>query len=137
MLTTRIVSTFTSAEEIANLTLSVNPLTGEEIKMKDIANVERAEQEQEIITRAGEQSAILMSVLQESGANTAQVSTNFKEALDELLAKPEFSGVQADILYDQGDYVDLAISNIGSSLLYGAIFAMLILFIFLRGLKAL
>lgn len=136
MLTTRIVSTFTSAEEIANLTLSVNPLTGEEIKMKDIANVERAEQEQEIITRAGEQSAVLMSVLQESGANTAQVSTNFKEALDELLAKPEFSGVQADILYDQGDYVDLAISNIGSSLLYGAIFAMLILFIFLRGLKS-
>lgn len=136
MLTTRIMSTFTSAEEIANLTLSVNPLTGEEVKITDIATVERAEQEQEMITRAGEQGAVLMSVLQESGANTAQVSESFKEALQELLAKPEFAGVQADILYDQGDYVDLAISNIGTSLIYGAIFAMLILFIFLRGLKS-
>ncbi len=136
VLTTRIMSTFTSPEEIANLTLSVNPLTGEEVKINDIATVERAEQEQEIITRAGEQGAVLMSVLQESGANTAQVSEIFKEALQELLAKPEFAGVQADILYDQGDYVDLAISNIGTSLIYGAIFAMLILFIFLRGMKS-
>lgn len=136
MLTTRILSTFTSAEEIADLTLSVNPLTGEEIKLKDIGSVQRTEQDQEVITRAGEQAAVLMSVLQESGANTAQVSEAFKKALDELLEQPEFAGVQANILYDQGDYVDLAIDNIGSSLLYGAVFAMLILFIFLRGLKS-
>ncbi len=136
MLTTRILSTFTSAEDIANLTLSVNPLTGEEIKVKDIASVKRTEQEQEMITRAGEQSAVLMSVLQESGANTAQVSKKFKAALEELLDKPEFAGVEANILYDQGDYVDLAIDNISSSLLYGAIFAMIILFIFLRGIKS-
>ena len=136
LLTTRILSTFTSAEQIANLTLSVNPLTGEEIKISDFATVERVEQEQETITRAGEYGAVLMSVLQESGANTAEVSETFKKALDELLAKPEFAGVKADILYDQGDYVDLAISNIGTSLIYGGFFAMLVLFLFLRGLKS-
>lgn len=136
LLTTRILSTFTSAEQIANLTLSVNPLTGEEIKINDFATVERVEQEQETITRVGEYGAVLMSVLQESGANTAEVSDTFKEALDELLTKPEFAGVKADILYDQGDYVDLAISNIGTSLIYGGFFAMLVLFIFLRGLKS-
>ena len=136
LLTTRILSTFTSAEQIANLTLSVNPLTGEEIKISDFATVERVEQEQETITRAGEYGAVLMSVLQESGANTAEVSETFKKALDELLEKPEFAGVKADILYDQGDYVDLAISNIGTSLIYGGFFAMLVLFLFLRGLKS-
>lgn len=136
LLTTRILSTFTSAEQIANLTLSVNPLTGEEIKISDFATVERVEQEQETITRAGEYGAVLMSVLQESGANTAEVSETFKKALDELLAKPEFAGVKADILYDQGDYVDLAIGNIGTSLIYGGFFAMLVLFLFLRGLKS-
>ena len=136
MLTTRILSTFTSAEQIANLTLSVNPLTGEAVKISDFATVERVEQEQETITRAGEYDAVLMSVLQESGANTAAVSETFKKALDDLLAKPEFANVKADILYDQGDYVDLAISNIGTSLIYGGFFAMLVLFIFLRGLKS-
>ena len=49
-----------------------------------------------------------MSVLQESGANTADVSTSFKEALAELLEKDEFEGVKSDILFDQGDYVKLA-----------------------------
>ena len=136
LLTTRILSTFTSAEQIANLTLSVNPLTGEAVKISDFATVERVEQEQDTITRAGEYGAVLMSVLQESGANTAAVSETFKKALDDLLAKPEFAGVKADILYDQGDYVDLAISNIGTSLIYGGFFAMLVLFIFLRGLKS-
>jgi len=136
LLTTRILSTFTSAEQIANLILSVNPLTGEEIKISDFATVERVEQEQETVTRAGEYGAVLMSVLQESGANTAEVSETFKKALDELLEKPEFAGVKADILYDQGDYVDLAISNIGTSLIYGGFFAMLVLFLFLRGLKS-
>ncbi|MFF5996937.1 efflux RND transporter permease subunit [Lysinibacillus sp. KU-BSD001] len=136
LLTTRILSTFTSAEQIADLTLSVNPLTGEAIKIRDIATVERTEQEQETITRAGEYSAVILSVLQESGANTAEVSKAFKRALEELLAKPEFAGVHADILYDQGDYIQLAISNITSSLIYGGLFAMLVLFIFLRGLKS-
>lgn len=136
LLTTRIISTFTSAEQIADLTLSVNPLTGEAIKLSDLATVTRAEQEQQTITRAGEYSAVLMSVLQESGANTAEVSDTFKGALETLLAKPEFAHVEADVLYDQGDYVDLAINNIGSSLIFGGLFAMLVLFVFLRGWKS-
>ena len=77
-----------------------------------------------------------MSVLQESGSNTADVSTAFKEALDTLLEKEEFQGVESDILFDQGDYVKLAIGNIGQSLILGGIFAMLILFFFLRGIKS-
>ena len=88
-------------------------------------------------TRANDQQAVLMSVLQESGANTAEVSTAFKTALDKLLEKKEFEGGQSlDILFDQGDYVKLAIGNIGQSLLLGGIFAMLVLFFFLRGIKS-
>ncbi|WP_332649618.1 efflux RND transporter permease subunit [Lysinibacillus sp. 54212] len=136
LLTTRILSTFTSPEEIADLTLTVNPLTGEALKLRDVAAVQRAEQEQQTITRVGENPAVLLSVLQESGANTAEVSDAFRVALDELLEKPQYSGVSALTLFDQGDYVKLAISNISSSLLFGGFFAMLVLFLFLRGLKS-
>ncbi len=136
LLTTRVISTFTSAEQIADLILSVNPLTGETIHISDIGSVTRVEQEQQTITRAGEYNAVLMSVLQESGTNTAQVSETFQEALNALLKQPEYANVQADILYDQGDYIDLAIDNISTSLIYGGLFAMLVLFIFLRGWKS-
>lgn len=136
LLTTRIVSTITSPEQIAELILSVNPLTGEPLLLQDVATVERAEQQQKTITRANDNPAVMMSVLQESGANTADVSTEFQEALNELLEKPQFAGVRADILFDQGDYVRMSISNIGSSLLFGALFAMLVLFVFLRGIRS-
>lgn len=136
LLTTRVVSLFTSPEEIANVVLSVNPLTGEAIKVQDIANVERKEQETKTITRANDQQAVLISVLQESGANTASVSETFQKELGQLLDEPQYDGIEATILFDQGDYVRLAIGNISSSLIFGGLFAMLVLFIFLSGIKS-
>lgn len=136
MLTTRILSTLTSPEDIADLIVSVNPLDGKTLTVGDVAQVERKEQASTTETRANEHPAVLMSVLQESGTNTAEVSEAFQQALDELLKKEQFSGIAADILVDQGDYVNLAINNIGSSLLLGGLFAMIILFVFLRGVKS-
>lgn len=135
-LTTRIVSGFSSVEEIAALPLSVSPLTGELVTLADIATVTRQQQEQTSITRANDEQAVLLSVLQESGANTAEVSSAFQEALDGLLQDSRYDGVTADILFDQGDYIRLSIANIGQSLLIGGVFAMLVLFAFLRNVKS-
>ncbi|OCS87499.1 efflux RND transporter permease subunit [Caryophanon tenue] len=135
-LTTRIVSGFSSVEELAALPLSVSPLTGELVTLADIATVTRQQQEQTSITRANDEQAVLLSVLQESGANTAEVSSAFQEALDGLLQDSRYDGVTADILFDQGDYIRLSIANIGQSLLIGGVFAMLVLFAFLRNVKS-
>ena len=136
MLTTRILSTLTSPEDIADLIVSVNPLDGQALTVGDVAVVERTEQISTTETRANKHPAVLMSVLQESGANTAEVSEAFQTALDELLKKEQYRGISADILLDQGDYVNVAINNIGTSLLLGGLFAMMILFVFLRGVKS-
>ncbi|MGN7477136.1 efflux RND transporter permease subunit [Solibacillus silvestris] len=136
LLTTRVVSLFNSPEELADLVLSVNPLTGVPLKIQDVATVERKEQAANSITRANDQPAVLISVLQESGANTASVSETFQKELDRLLSEPQYEGIEATILFDQGDYVRLAISNISSSLIFGGLFAMLVLFVFLSSIKS-
>ncbi len=136
MLTTRIISTLTTPQDIADLIVSVNPIDGQTLTVGDVATVERTEQKAITETRANDHPAVLMSVLQESGANTAEVSKAFQQALNDLLAKEQYKGVSADVLVDQGNYVDLAISNIGSSLLLGGLFAMLVLFVFLRSVKS-
>lgn len=135
-LTTRIMSTLTNVAQIEQLQITVNPMTGEAITVGDVATVAIQEATTTTETRANEQSAVLMSVLQESGANTADVSSAFKAELERLLEKDEFKNVTADLLFDQGDYVKLAIGNIGQSLLVGGLFAMLVLFFFLRGVKS-
>jgi len=136
MLTTRILSTLSTPEDIADLIVSVNPLDGKALTVGEVATVERVEQRSMTTTRANNHPAVLMSVLQESGANTAEVSKAFQDALNELLAKKQYQGIVADVLTDQGNYVDLAISNIGSSLLLGGLFAMFVLFVFLRSVKS-
>lgn len=135
-LTTRIISSLTTITDIRNVMVGMNPLTGDKIKIADIADVALLEAESTSETRANDQQAVLMSVLQESGANTATVSSAFKESLDNLLKKEEFKDIEADIMFDQGDYVKLAIGNIGQSLILGGLFAMIILFLFLRGIKS-
>ena len=135
-LTTRIVSLLTSPADIQELIIKENPIDGTQVKIRDVGKVMLAEADDPTETRANDEQAVLMSVLQESGANTADVSTSFKEALDDLLATDEFKEVESDILFDQGDYVKLAIGNIGQSLILGGLFAMLVLFFFLRGIKS-
>src|SRR5699024_6886116 len=101
-----------------------------------VAEVTLGERERTSETRANEEPAVLLSALQESGANTADVSSAFQDRLNELLEEERFAGVEADILFDQGDYVQLAVGNIGHTLIYAGIFAMLVLFFFLRGIKS-
>ncbi|MEW9503146.1 efflux RND transporter permease subunit [Jeotgalibacillus marinus] len=135
-LTTRILSTLTSVEDIENLVITVNPVDGEEVLVSDLAEVTLGEPDQNVITRANEEQAVLISVLQESDANTADVSTAFKEQLDQLLAEDRYESITADVLFDQGDYIQLAIGNIGNSLIIGGLFAMIVLFLFLRNVKS-
>lgn len=135
-LTTRIMSMLTSVEDIQNLTIMENRLDGTKVKIQDVGKVELVEANEPTITRANDEQAVLMSVLQESGANTADVSTAFKSALEDLLETEEFKTIESAILFDQGDYVKLAIGNIGQSLILGGIFAMIVLFLFLRGIKS-
>lgn len=52
------------------------------------------------------------------------------------MGEKRYESIKADILFDQGDYVRLAIGNIGSSLLLGGVLAMLVLFAFLRNVKS-
>ncbi|MCS0543668.1 efflux RND transporter permease subunit, partial [Aeromonas veronii] len=80
--------------------------------------------------------AMLVSVLQESDANTAQVSKAFQTELEKKLSQEKYKNVQAEVLFDQGDYVKIAIGNITSTLLLGGLFAMIVLFFFLRSVKS-
>lgn len=135
-LTTRVLSSLANVDEIRDLVVTVNPMDGGNVTVGDVAEVTLGEQELSSETRANEEPAVLLSALQESGANTADVSEAFQAKLDELLEEERFAGVETDVLFDQGDYVKLAVGNIGQTLIYGGIFAMLVLFFFLRGIKS-
>ncbi|ONK25300.1 MFS transporter [Bacillus sp. VT-16-64] len=135
-LTTRIISSLQSPKDIENLSVTINPASGEKIQIRDVATVNLQKQEEKTITRTNELPSVLVSVLQESDANTASVSKDFQKELKTLLQKDQFKDIEADILFDQGDYIRIAIGNISSSLIIGGALAMLVLFLFLRSVKS-
>ena len=104
-LTTRIISTLQSREDIEQLAVAVNPLTNETIKIADVASVETVQQDEGTITRTNTSPSVLLSVLQQSDANTAELSGNIQSQLDDILQDHTYKDVQTDILFDQGDFI--------------------------------
>lgn len=135
-LTTRIISTLDSVETLENLTVFTNPLTQQKVKLQDIGKVELKKQDDRTITRTNQSPSVLLSVLQQSDANTAQVSKAFLAELDTLLKREKYKGIKSEVLFDQGDYIKLAIGNISNSLIAGGLLAMAVLFFFLRNLRS-
>ncbi|WP_099354126.1 efflux RND transporter permease subunit [Fredinandcohnia onubensis] len=135
-LTTRVISTLESVEDLEELSITIDPLLGEEVVLGDLAEVKIVPESQKTITRANMEPAMLVSVLQESDANTAQVSKAFQTELEKKLSQEKYKNVQAEVLFDQGDYVKIAIGNITSTLLLGGLFSMIVLFFFLRSVKS-
>lgn len=135
-LTTRVISTLGSVQDLEELSITIDPLLGERVYLGDLAEVKIVPESQKTITRANMEPAMLVSVLQESDANTAQVSKAFQTELEKKLSQDKYKNVRAEVLFDQGDYVKIAIGNITSTLLLGGLFAMIVLFFFLRSVKS-
>lgn len=135
-LTTRVISALTSLEDIRNVVLTVDPATGNDVTVASVGSVAVAPQDQPSLTRLNQKPAILLSVLQQSDANTASVSAAFKQRLEELLDATEYQDVGAVVINDQGDYVKLAIGSMTNVLALGALLAMVVLFFFLRNVRS-
>ncbi|WP_297992128.1 efflux RND transporter permease subunit [uncultured Anoxybacillus sp.] len=135
-LSTRILSTVQSVDELKKLVLLTDPITNQRVRLQDVAKVELVPDEQQTITRTNEKPSVLMSVLQKADANTAEVSTAFQKQLNKLLKKEQFQDVHVDILFDQGEFIQRTIRNIAQSLVLGGAFAMAVLFVFLRNIKS-
>ncbi|MGG0719444.1 efflux RND transporter permease subunit [Robertmurraya massiliosenegalensis] len=135
-LTTRIISTIDSIDILKNLTVAVNPQNGEKVALSQVSSVELVNADDRTITRTNEKPSVLLSVMQQSDANTAAVSKSFTEELDKLLEREKYEEIKSDVLFDQGDYIQLAISNITTTLIMGGLLAMIVLFFFLRSVKS-
>ncbi len=135
-LTTRIVSTIDSLANLKELTVGYNPMTGLPFELADVSQIEITKADDRTITRTNQMPSVLLSVLQQSEANTAAVSKEFSRRLHELLEKDKYKTIQSEILFEQGDYIRMAIGNISDSLIVGGILAMVILFLFLKNITS-
>ncbi|PSL42408.1 HAE1 family hydrophobic/amphiphilic exporter-1 [Salsuginibacillus halophilus] len=134
-ISTRVLSELDSVEALEDVVVTVNPEDGEELTVADLADVELGPEDQNIITRANQEPAMELSVMEESEANTTQVSQDVQEEMDELLNEDRYDHLSSITLYDEGEFIEEAIDSVMLALISGGILAMVVLFSFLRNLK--
>lgn len=134
-ISTRTISEIDGVETLRELVIADLP-GGETLTLDDVADVSVEEQDSNTITRLNQSDALSVDVMLASDANASNVNSEFNEVLDEKLSEDEFSNLTVETLYDEGEYIDLAINSVYTSLISGAVLAMIILFAFLRNLKA-
>ncbi|WP_085524662.1 efflux RND transporter permease subunit [Tuberibacillus sp. Marseille-P3662] len=133
-LTTRIISQLHSVADVKDVVVTQAP-NGNDVTIKDISQIKVAPTNDNTITRSNQESALLMNVMQQSDANTASVSKAFNKKLDDLMGQDQYDDMESAVLFDQGTFVQQAVSSMIRSLILGAVFAMIVLFFFLRNFK--
>ena len=102
----------------------------EPVTLGDVATVVVLDDADELYTRVNGENGILVTFTKQSNYATAEVSDNINARFAEL--ETQYDGLSFAPLMDQGDYIYLIVETITSSLLWGALFSVVVLFLFLR-----
>ena len=121
----------TTTKELEDMVLFDLGIDGmEPIRLSDVATVFYTDNSDQIYAKLDGNNGIIASFNKQSNYATAEVSDNITARLEQLTA--QYEGIHFKPLMDQGDYIHLIVDTIVSSLLWGALFSVVVLFLFLR-----
>lgn len=103
------------------------------IYLKDVATVMMTDNQKDTYAKLNGENGIMLSFEKQSTYATAETTDNINERFRELEA--EYPGLKFVALMNQGDYIYLIVDSILSSLLLGAVFAIIVLYLFLKDLR--
>ncbi len=109
------------------------PVKGSEVRLGDIAEIKYQSPERiSWVQRIGRKPAIQLGAFKESGANTVETCKKILAELESIQMNPELSGLEFDVFFDQGQYIDESLNNLKEAGIWGAFFALIVLLVFLR-----
>jgi hydrophobic/amphiphilic exporter-1 (mainly G- bacteria), HAE1 family len=129
----RTLNEFASVEEIADAIVATP--AGRPVYLRDVARVTRGYKEREAITRVDGRESVELAVYKEGDANTVQVAQRVGQRVEKIEDRlPE--GTELAVIYDQSVFIADAISQVRNAALLGGLFAILVLYAFLRDARA-
>ena len=123
-----------SLEELRDLVLFDLGIDGvEPITLSQVAQVETTDNSDSVYASLNGSPAVLMTFMKQSSYATATVSDEIHKEFEAL--SQQYPGMTFTPLMDQGDYIHTLTGSIIQSLLLGALFAVVVLFLFLRDIR--
>ena len=147
----RTVNQFENLDTMANM-LVANTAMGVPVRLKDVANVRQGFKERQAIIRVGGREAIELAIFKEGDANTVEVAKAVQNALQAMQtantpkseqgpgasAKPGLDGrylidgIEVSTIENSSVFIENALSEVKKEAVIGGLFAILIIFLFLR-----
>ena len=103
------------------------------IYLTDVATVMLTDNRDETYSKLNGQNSITLQFEKQSAFATAEATNNIEARFREL--EQEYKGLTFVSLMSQGDYIYLIVDTIMNSLLMGALFSVIVLFIFLKDIR--
>ena len=104
------------------------------VMLEQVADVQMKNKEPENMVYLNDARCIGLSVYKEQGNNTVDVVKNVDASLVDL--QRALPGYRFTVVENQGEYIDQAIGEVENTALAGILLAVMVLFIFLRRLRA-
>jgi HAE1 family hydrophobic/amphiphilic exporter-1 len=105
------------------------------VRVEDVARVRRGHRDRDEITRLGGREVVEIDLHRQGQANAVAVAASVEEALAELREEMP-PDLRIDILTDLSSYITAAIQMVWSAAWIGGLLAILVLYFFLRDLRA-
>lgn len=114
--------------------LNVSPRKNQVIRLEQVANVEDGLEDQRSLARLNGQSAISLSVRQQSGTNMVAIAKNVKIELDQIRSELP-KGYELLLIQDNSEFVEASVNEAQGELLRGGCLAVLVILLFLRSIR--
>ncbi|MBU1146938.1 MAG: efflux RND transporter permease subunit, partial [Candidatus Omnitrophica bacterium] len=105
------------------------------VRLKDIAEIKDTFQERTSISRYNGEENISISVQKQAGVNTIRVAQKVRDRLEQI-KRDLPSDMDVKIIYDQSIFIKQSIRGVMDAAIQGGMLAFLVLFVFLRNIKA-
>jgi HAE1 family hydrophobic/amphiphilic exporter-1 len=105
------------------------------LRLKDVAQVKDSFFESQRILESDGEPAVFLLVQKRSGANTVRAAEAVMNALPEI-KKEVAAEIDFDIIFNQAEFVKLALGNLSTTAMIGVLISFLVLWFFLRNVRS-
>jgi CzcA family heavy metal efflux pump len=108
---------------------------GQPLRVRDLGRVIVSHEDRTKAIRSDGKNAVAITVFRQPGGNALAISSTLNTVLADA-KKSTPAGIEITPVYDQGNLVRTAVANVRDAILYGALFSVIILLLFLKSIRA-
>ncbi|HET8864727.1 MAG TPA: efflux RND transporter permease subunit [Gracilimonas sp.] len=124
----RTLGEYESIDQIANTVITT--IDSKPIRVKDVANVTFGYQDLDRVVSIDGKPMVRFGIRKQTGANTVAVAQQIREEVEQINSQRD--DLNLFITTDQSTFIQSSIDNVQSSAMWGALLAVLVLYVFFR-----